>query len=772
LHSAPLNHSHYSFPRLHHPSCTLKYTSIQNVPFSRPISPPTSKPFPIPNATNNDAWWEAYLDDDPNALGPAAQATLDMLDWKELCRQVSSFAQTYLGKQAIQSMLPTTTREACREALLQSQAAHALLFELATDIDFGGVSTESASKALNRADKGGMLDGPSLQSLASLLACATKLKRAISTAAREAERTGYTAVQPISSPFSSLSALPELISEISYAIEESGKVRESASEKVKQTRNKVRILEARIRSILKSKVASGGEVTEKNGRICLAAPVTPEGPPKGMVLLGSAAGTMYLESPAVVPINNELAGARGEAAAAEEAVLWQLTGRVQDCASLLRATLNVIIWLDGLVAKAKYGQWIGGSLPEIIPIPRFIRSNKKNRKKNKGEREWEEEEEEEEGQDDSIDDDASSSSSYDDHYVYMKRLRNPLLLGAYLEKKQEMQSSSSGSSRNRRGGGKRLPGWVVGDDSASEGEDMEVSSSSSSNGTASGTTITPPVAIDMTVSNTTRAIVITGPNTGGKTATLRALGLSALSARCGLPIPASPPIRLPFFDAVLADIGDEQSLSASLSTFSGHLVRIEGLRKEATGKSLVLLDELGTGTDPIEGSALGIALMKALVGGGSGSGSKSGGGEGEGSGGNQEKETGSPSSPSSSSHTWGVAALTVATTHHSALAELKFKDDRFENASVEFDDIKLQPTYRLQWGVPGRSNALNIAERLGLDADVVVAAREMLGAGVAGVNDAIVELEGERKRGEKEEGRGEEAMRMAREADLAYATLR
>lgn len=673
-------------------------------------------------------------------------------------------------------MLPTTTIEACREALLQSQAAHALLFELATDIDFGGLSTESASKSLNRADKGGMLDGPSLQSLASLLACATKLKRAISTAAREAERTGYTAVQPISSPFSSLSPLPELISEIGYAIEESGKVRESASEKVKQTRNKVRTLEARIRSILKGKVASRGEITEKNGRICLAAPVTPEGPPKGMVLLGTATGTMYLESPAAVPINNELAGARGEAAAAEEAVLWQLTGRVQDCASVLRATLNVIVWLDGLVAKAKYGQWIGGSLPEIIPIPRFIvKNNKKNNKKNRktGGRE----EDDDESSIDNDDEDNASSSSYDDYYVYMKRLRNPLLLGAYLEKKQEIQSSSSGSSRNRRGGGKRLPGWVVGDDSASEGEDSEDSITSAT----TNASITPPVAIDMIVSNTTRAIIITGPNTGGKTATLRALGLSALSARCGLPIPASPPIRLPFFDAVLADIGDEQSLSASLSTFSGHLVRIEGLRKEATGKSLVLLDELGTGTDPIEGSALGIALMKALVGG-----SRSGGG-GEGSGDNQENETGSqspstvppspvpspvPSPPSSSSNSWGVAALTVATTHHSALAELKFKDDRFENASVEFDDIKLQPTYRLQWGVPGRSNALNIAERLGLDADVVVAAREMLGAGVAGVNDAIVELEGERKRGEGEEGRVEEAMRLAREADLAYATLR
>jgi len=152
--------------------------------------------------------------------------------------------------------------------------------------------------------------------------------------------------------------------------------------------------------------------------------------------------------------------------------------------------------------------------------------------------------------------------------------------------------------------------------------------------------------------------------------------------------------------------GDEQSLSSNLSTFSGHLRRIEKLRQESTGKSLVLLDELGTGTDAIDGAALGIALMKALALGG-----------------------------------LGGAALTMATTHHNALTSLKYEEEYeglFENASVEFDEVNLQPTYKLIWGVPGRSCAINIAERLKLDESIVNQARSLLGRDAADVEGACV----------------------------------
>lgn len=235
-----------------------------------------------------------------------------------------------------------------------------------------------------------------------------------------------------------------------------------------------------------------------------------------------------------------------------------------------------------------------------------------------------------------------------------------------------------------------------------------------------------PQPIDVTVRPETRAVIITGPNTGGKTATLKALGLAVVAAKCGLPIPAVAPARMPCFDAVLADIGDEQSLSASLSTFSGHLRRISALRAESGSRSLVLLDELGTGTDPTEGSALGIALLQALVRGGP-----------------------------------GGAGLTVASTHHGALTALKYEDARLENACVEFDEVKLAPTYRLLWGIPGRSNALNIAERLGLDGTVVAAAREKMGSAAAEVNNTIVELEGLRRRCEQDEVAAEVAGKAA-----------
>lgn len=188
---------------------------------------------------------------------------------------------------------------------------------------------------------------------------------------------------------------------------------------------------------------------------------------------------------------------------------------------------------------------------------------------------------------------------------------------------------------------------------------------------------------------------------------MKALGLAVCMAKCGIPIPVSSrsPL-LPCFSSVLADIGDEQSLTANLSTFSGHLKRIQALRAEADGRSLILLDELGTGTDPTEGAALGLALLKKLVQGGVGNG-----------------------------------ALTIATTHHSVMTGLKFQDPRFENASVEFNEEALAPTYKLLWGVPGRSNALNIALRLGMDEDVVEAARTRLGSSVVSINDAISELE-------------------------------
>ncbi|OCQ97201.1 endonuclease MutS2 [Nostoc sp. MBR 210] len=241
------------------------------------------------------------------------------------------------------------------------------------------------------------------------------------------------------------------------------------------------------------------------------------------------------------------------------------------------------------------------------------------------------------------------------------------------------------------------------------------------------------IPVDLLVSPYIKVVTITGPNTGGKTVTLKTLGLAALMAKVGLFIPAREPVEMPWFDQVLADIGDEQSLQQSLSTFSGHIRRISrilnALENDSplpTAHSLVLLDEVGAGTDPAEGSALAIALLQYLA-----------------------------------EH----AQLTIATTHFGELKALKYEDARFENASVEFDEATLSPTYRLLWGIPGRSNALAIALRLGLKPEVVEKAKTQVGEASDEVNQVIAGLEAQRRR---QETKAAEAQKLLQQAERLY----
>jgi DNA mismatch repair protein MutS2 len=249
-----------------------------------------------------------------------------------------------------------------------------------------------------------------------------------------------------------------------------------------------------------------------------------------------------------------------------------------------------------------------------------------------------------------------------------------------------------------------------------------------------GTAVVP---IDVLVKPETKVVAITGPNTGGKTVTLKTMGLAALMAKAGMFVPAQVPVELPWFEVILADIGDEQSLQQSLSTFSGHIRRISRIiaalqhnKQHNDGNSLILLDEVGAGTDPAEGSALAIALLKYLA------------------------EHG---------------LLTIATTHYGELKALKYQDARFENASVEFDDSTLQPTYRLLWGIPGRSNALTIAQRLGLDRSIVEEAQSLVGTGSAeDVNQVIAALEAQRR---EQETKASEAGKLLAQTELFYAEV-
>ncbi|HEY9887534.1 MAG TPA: hypothetical protein V6D02_03985, partial [Candidatus Obscuribacterales bacterium] len=551
--------------------------------------------------------------------------TLSLLEWSRLGQHLSTFAATKLGAIAARQ-LALPTHQAHSERLLAETQEATLLEQKPPGLKFAGI--QDIGDALERAQRQGLLQGDELLNIATTLAGARQLRRAIDSFEAEELPTLSALVAP-------LRTYPDLEKDIHYCIDDRGKVADRASPKLASLRENLKTQRSEIYQKLhhimqqNSNAIQEAVITQRGDRFVIPVKAPQKDAIYGIVHDMSTSGaTLYIEPNSIVPMGNRLRQLQRQEQVEEEAICRALTAKVAAVHDDLEDLLRIVTVLDLAAARARYALWLGANAPRFVPP---------------GEQ------------------------------TTLRQLRHPLLVWQHQHE--------------------------------------------------AGSAVVP---IDVVVNPRTRVVAITGPNTGGKTVTLKTLGLAALMAKAGLFVPAREPVELPWFDLVLADIGDEQSIEQSLSTFSGHIKRIgrilaamgaatdppatqgdrpshpatqgmpgEQASVEAPGEpdhpgspvgedtqaspgnraialaangepapadrgdrpapirpssdpdspvnALILLDEVGAGTDPSEGSALAIALLRHLA---------------------------------------DRARFTVATTHYGELKALKYEDERFENASV------------------------------------------------------------------------------------------
>lgn len=649
-----------------------------------------SSPWTDAFLTNENSWEEVEIS---NSY-PVFQETLELLEWPKICECISSFASTNEGRRLARNLSFPATMKGSEELLAEATAALTIESLLGGALDFQGVNTSLVKEAIGMMRKGMVAGGPQVAAVAVLIMAANGLQKAVIGASNAGSLEDGVNLVPLIELVKPLAGLHEVVRAITDVVEEDGSVRENSSSELRQACVQHRTLKSRLEELL-SKLArdQGGEIAVLGERMCLVLPADGRANVQGLVLQSEGAGrTFHMEPTAAVMLNNKLAEVRTEIDRAERAVLSALCLKIRDSLDDIKFSLDVVVHLDVIVARARYSSWIGGTRP-IFSNNSSSFSQTHSRKNGKRIENKSDVNDEVDGEDE----------LEKGLMVDLIKARHPLLLQQWREniRKAKLKATAKAKALART---RTRPGAVA---SGLLEEAEKRASEALSELAALEASI--PVPIDLRIRWSTRVVTITGPNTGGKTASIKTMALAALMAKAGLYVLATDAV-IPWFDSVLADIGDQQSLSQSLSTFSGHLTRIQRIKEASTADSLVLLDEVGAGTDPTEGAALGMALLESF----------------------SERKN-------------GGSLLTFATTHHGELKTLKYRDPCFENASVEFDEIRLAPTYRLLWGIPGRSNALNIAERLGLPADVISHAREIQGSSSAEVNEVIMEMEQARK---------------------------
>ncbi|KAF0928812.1 hypothetical protein E2562_010681 [Oryza meyeriana var. granulata] len=614
---------------------------------------------------------------------PSARS-LRLLEWGKVCDAVASFAGTAHGREATKTQLwevENVSYEQSRRLLQETEAGVRLIDSAGGGMDFSGLDTVAVESSIHGVSGGAVIKGQEAVAIVTLLLFVESLQVTVKAAMKQDEDS-HEQLLTLTETILDAVINKSLVKSIQDVIDDDGSVKDTASPELRRYREQVQVLESRLYQLMDRLMrnaeneASVSEVCVVNGRCCIKVTGDKSSPFDGLLLSsGSDAGSM-VEPIVAVPLNDELQEARALVAKAELDALSKLTDKIllelDNIQSLLQATIE----LDKVAARAKYSIAYDGTYPDLY-LPNFVRGTVSTATGG------------------SISTTSSAHLSKKPWKLYMPSAYHPLLLQQHqenLHRAKKDVASATAEIRRRRIYGQDI---VEEDQLASDLNLMKIRVSQLEKDH--------PVPVDFFIAEETTVLVITGPNTGGKTISLKTVGLASLMAKIGLYILASEPVKIPWFDAVYADIGDEQSLTQSLSTFSGHLKQIGAIHAWSTSQSLVLLDEVGAGTNPLEGAALGMSLLESFV------------------------EAGS--------------FLTLATTHHGELKTLKYSNDSFENACMEFDEDNLKPTFRILWGIPGRSNAINIAERLGLPSDIIESSRQLFGTAGAEINALIMDME-------------------------------
>ncbi|MBC1395051.1 endonuclease MutS2 [Listeria welshimeri] len=547
-----------------------------------------------------------------------------ILEFDKIKKQLTEFASSSLGEQAILELAPATNFQVVQKSQLETEEG-AKIIRLRGSAPITGLTDVFAH--LKRLEIGGDLNGLEIYQIGSNLRVSRQMKNFMTDLLEMGVEL------PLLGALSDeLLVLKEVEEDIAISVDESGKILDTASEALSTIRRTLRRTEDRVREKLESylrdrnasKMLSDAVITIRNDRYVIPVKQEYKGHYGGIVHDQSASGqTLFIEPQSVVDLNNERKALQAKEKQEIERILAEISASLAGWINEIHHNTFILGRYDFIFAKARFGKAMKAVTPHLS----------------------------------------------DAGIVHLIAARHPLLDAANV------------------------------------------------------------VANDIYLGEDFTTIVITGPNTGGKTITLKTLGLLTLMAQSGLQIPAQEDSTIAVFEHVFADIGDEQSIEQSLSTFSSHMTNIVSILEKVNHKSLILYDELGAGTDPQEGAALAIAILDA-------------------------------------SHDKGASV--VATTHYPELKAYGYNRVHATNASVEFNVETLSPTYKLLIGVPGRSNAFDISRRLGLSENIITEARSLVDTESADLNDMISSLEEKRNLAETEY---EEARELARGADALLKDL-